>query len=421
MVSKQLDELVTSLSPEDKEATLSTLRRIFDNIIQHPNDDKYRQIKLTDEIFSNKVWQYPAGEELMKMSGWVVEDDHVRLRDDSCVQIVSRLIKSFLSSSTTGVVPFPDYEFQILIKAIYYGDVPCIKKLLKVSHISPNGKIFTENGSSLNLLKAATVAQQIEIVKLLVTDYSMDPYVMSMSSETLLPYIRYIFSIAPESFIIAIMKYCGVKSDFKTAVSHSLLHCAVIFNCFDVIRFLLEECTDIDVDVTDNHMYTPLHTAYCCGHTQIAQYLIQHGADVYAVNSDDCSPYVYIDGDPVHIKVSEYFQNMRKIHHIPNSTEHCYYMKLINIGIEVEKAVSLTMEQFPSLKEDGPTQPYHDIDHASALKEFTQYIINSSQRSTGDSKKQKPSDSEVQEGHSKISTDYPWKHLPALARAHILF
>ena len=101
MISKQLDKLVTSLSPEDQETTLSTLRRIFDNIIQHPNDDKYHQIKLTDETFSSKVWQYPAGEELMKMSGWVVEGDHVRLRDDSYVQIVSQLLKSFLSSSTT--------------------------------------------------------------------------------------------------------------------------------------------------------------------------------------------------------------------------------------------------------------------------------------------------------------------------------
>ena len=74
MISKQLDKHVTSLSPKDQEATLSTLRRIFDSIIQQPKDDKYRQIKLTD---------------------------------DSCVQIVSQLLKSFLSSSATGVVPFP--------------------------------------------------------------------------------------------------------------------------------------------------------------------------------------------------------------------------------------------------------------------------------------------------------------------------
>ena len=189
MISKQINKLVTSLSLKDEEATLSTLKRIFDNIIQHPNNDKYHQIKLTDDTFTSKVWQNPAGEELMKMSGWVVEGDHVRLRDDSCVQIVSQLLKSFLSSSATGVVPFPDDEFQVLIKALYNGDIVCIQKLLKVSHISPDGRIYSESESSLNLLKAATIGQQLDIVKLLLTDYSMDPYVVSMRDDTSYPYI----------------------------------------------------------------------------------------------------------------------------------------------------------------------------------------------------------------------------------------
>ena len=276
MISKQLDEHVISLSPEHRAATLSTLRRIFDNIIQHPNDDKYRQIKLTDETFNSKVWQYPAGQELMKMSGWVVENDHVRLRDDSCVQIVLRLLTTFLPSSAAGVELFPDDEFQVLIKAVYNGDIPCMKKLLKVSHISPNGDIYSESGFLLNLLKYATIAEQLDIVKLLLRDYSMDPYEMSMKEEELWPYIEYIFYNAPQSFIIAIMKYCGVKSDFKTTLGYSLLPYAVFFNYFDVVCFLLEECSDIDVNVTDDDMYTPLHDAYLYGHTQIAQYLIQH-------------------------------------------------------------------------------------------------------------------------------------------------
>ena len=398
---------------------MSTLRRIFDNIIRHPNDDKYRQIKLTDETFSSKVWQYPAGEELMNMSGWVVEDDHVRLRDDSIVEIVSQVLKSFLSSPATGVtvVPFSDNDFQVFIKAIYNGDVPCIKKLLKISHVSPNGEIYSESGSSFNLLEAATIAQQLDIVKLLLTDYSMDPYVMSLSKSESLPYIEYIFQIAPQFFIIAIMKHCGVKSDFRTIDGFPLLHYATGYNCFDVVCFLLEECSDIDVNVTDDYdIFTPLHLAYLYGHTQIAQYLIQHGADVYAVDSDGHTPYEYIDGDPDCSEASESFQNIRKIHHIPYSIEHCYYMKLINIGINLKEAVSLTMEQFPSLKEDGPSQPHHDIDHASALKEFTQYITRGTQRSRDDSKKQIPS--EVQEGHSKISTDHSWKRL---RREQILF
>ena len=425
MISEQLNNLVTSLSPKDQEATLSTLKRIFDNIIQHPNDDKYRQIKLTSKTFASKVWQYPAGEELMKMSGWVVEGDHVRLIDGSCVQIVSQLLKSLLSSSATGVAPFPDDEFQVLIKALYNGDITCIQKLLKVSHISPNGRIYSESGSSLNLLKAATIAQQLDIVKLLLTDYSMDPYVVSMIGISW-PFIVNIFHYAPQSFIIAIMKHCGVKTDFKTTEGFSLLYIAVMYNCFDVVSFLLEECSGIDVNVTtdDDYLDTPLHLAYLCGHTQIAQYLIQHGADVYAVDNDGHTPYEYIDGEPNAIKNSEHMQSFRKIHHIPYSIEHCYYMKLINFGIDAAKeAVSLTMEQFPSLKEDGPTQPHQDIDHASALKEFTQYITYSTHRSTDDSRKQPPSEqSEVQGEQAKISTDHPWrKPLSLLQRAHVLF
>ena len=420
MITKQIDKLIASLGPKDREATLSTLRRIFDNIVQYPNDDKYRQIKLTSKTFSSKVWQYPAGEELMKMSGWVVEDDHVRLRDNSCVQIVSQLLKSFSSSSATGVVPLPDDEFQVLIKALYNGDIPCIQKLLKVSHISPNGRIYSENGSLLNLLKAATIAQQIDIVKLLITGYSMDPYVMSMSDDVSMPYIKYIFYYSPQSFIIAIMKYCSVKSDFKTTEGYSLLHYAVLFNCFDVVCFLLEECSDIDVNATDNDLQTPLYLAYLTGHTQIAQYLVQHGADMYAVDSDGCTPYENIDGDPDFIKVSENLQNRRKIYHFPFSIEHCYYMKLVNLGIDKKEAVYLTMKQFPSLQEDGPTQPHHDIDHASALKDFTQFITYSTQRSSDDSRKQPTS--EVQEGRVKISADYPWRRrLSVLKRAQFLF
>ena len=215
-----------------------------------------------------------------------------------------------------------------------------------------------------------------------------------------------------------------MKTNFKTTDGYSLLHYTVIFNCFDVVSFLLEQCSGIDVNFTTiNYLYTPLHLAYLYGHTQLAQYLIQHGADVYAVDSDGHTPYEYIDGEPDHIKDSEYAQNIRKIHHIPYSIKHCYYMNLINIGINIKEAISLTMVQFPSLKEDGPTQPHHDIDHASALKEFTQFITNSTQKSADDSRKQPPSEqSEVQGEQAKISTDYPWrKPLSLLQRAHVLF
>ena len=267
-------------------------------------------------------------------------------------------------------------------------------------------------------MHAATIAQQIDIVKLLLTDYSMDPYVVSMSDNE--PFIECIFYISPQSFIIEVLECCGVKGDFKSTNGFSLLHCAVTFNCFDVVCFLLEECSGIDVNASDDDLWTPLHLAYLYGHTQIAQYLIQHGADAYAMDKYGHTSYEYIDERSDGIKHSEYFQNRRKIHHIPYSIEHCYYMKLCNIGIDDENAVSLTMEQFPSLKEDGPTQPHHDIDNSSALKEFTQYITNSTQRSAHDPMKQPPS--EVQGEHAKMSTDIPWKKPHSSSqREHILF
>ena len=141
MILKQLNKLDALLNPESREATFSVLERIFDNVIQHPNDDKYHQIKLTNKTFSSKVWQYPAGEELMKMSGWVVEGDHVRLRDDSYVQIVSQLLK-LPFSAVDVVMSLPDDEFQVLIKALYNGDVSCIQRLLKASNISPYGRVY---------------------------------------------------------------------------------------------------------------------------------------------------------------------------------------------------------------------------------------------------------------------------------------
>jgi len=290
--------------------------------------------------------------------------------------------------------------------------------LLKVSHISPDGIIYSESGSSLDLLRTATIAQQIDIVKLLMTGYSVEPYYVSIDGRPL-SYFHGILSYAPQSFIIEILKYYGVKTDFKSS-GFSLLHVAVVTNCFDVVHFLLEECSDVDVNITvDDSLLTPLHIAYAYGHTQIAQYLIQHGADVYAVDSNGCTPYEYIDGDPDGIEVSESIQNKRKIHHIPFSLEHCYYMKLDNLGYDEEEAVSLTMEQFPLLKEDGPTQPHHDIDHASTLKEFTHYITNT-KRSRDEQRKQ-PSSSEVQREDIKRISDYPWRQGLSAQREHFMF
>jgi len=382
-LSKQLDKVVASLRPEDQEATLSILRKIFGNIIEHPNNDKYCQIKLAGKTFSSKVWRHPACQELMIMSGWVVEDDHVRLKDDLNVHIVSQLLQSFCrQKDIKPSMAFPDNnstkysvdKFKSLISAVLNVNISEIKSLLKPHNISTSGKVYCENGSSADLFYSAILYQKIDIVKLLVEYYSVNSYEADNGE---MPIVFYPFIAAPQSFCIKFLKTCGVVTSFKTNDGTTLLQAAVFTCCFQVVCFLVEEC-GADVNISNNYLQTPLHTAYLAGHTRIAEYLIQHGADVMAVDAMGCTPYYFIDGIPAFTVLSKTLQNSRIIHQVPGSDEHRYYIKLCNIGIEYQNAVTLTMDQFPSLTEDGPTQRHHDIDQASFTQELTQYITKTS-------------------------------------------
>jgi len=97
---------------------------------------------------------------------------------------------------------------------------------------------------------------------------------------------------------------------------------------------------------------------------------------VTAVNANGYMPFDFIDGVSSAITLSQKMKNRRIIHQIPGSPEYRYYIKLYNIGVELEEAITLTMEEFPSLTElslldDRQFQPHHDVNHT---KELTQYV-----------------------------------------------
>ena len=375
MLQKQIEKIASSLKPDDLETTLSTLRKIFDHIIQHPNDDKYRQIKLANKAFSNKVWRYPACEELMKMSGWVVEDGNVRLRDDTCLHIGSHLLNSFHEqlkslSLPSGIVKITYDKYKAILTAMYDGEIGHIKTLLNHNNISSSGTIVLQNGQSMNLLKGAIAIQRIDVVELLIKTYSVDFYV------TNLKIVDSIFCIVPQSFAISLLKSAGIRQFFKFEFMNNatLLHLASIYNCFDVVRFLITSCRDIDVNIIDDFLRTPLHYASLAKHTEIADYLLQHSADVRAKDCNNHTAFDYVDGNPKIIAISQYMQNKRKIHERPFSAVRQFYLKMVNSGVEDEEAVARTMEKFPTLKEEGSTKVYYDVDRASVLSEVSKYI-----------------------------------------------
>ena len=110
LVTALVEELKKS-TQKDREATLSTLKKIYDNIIQHPNDDKYRQIKLTNKRFSNDVRRYPAAVNLMKMAGWEEDGDCVRLRDDSDAKAIFELLEQELQIMRKPALKRPGHGF----------------------------------------------------------------------------------------------------------------------------------------------------------------------------------------------------------------------------------------------------------------------------------------------------------------------
>ena len=417
------------------------LRRIFDNIIQHPNDDKYRQIKLTSKTFSSKVWQYPAGEELMKMSGWVVEDDHVTLKDDSCVQILSCLLKQKLKenniakSSHTPQECMPNSKSSILakrprihdksahermstdagcstecynlsegtdlpivpiIEAIFTGNGSQLKNFLKQYDTCVKDIRLSFQGKSTPIIGLVYWARQIGIARILVSEYGADA---NICDDDGVPCFLKLFegcdpTESCQSLIIQFIKEFKLNLHGRT-YHDTALHLAILHKLFSVIKFLVEDCK-VDVNYISNASNggTPLHVAYGIGEKNIAQYLIEHGADQEAIDDDSKKPKDYeFYKNSFYSFAIKYCSKRRVI--LKNVGPECtYYAELcVEQGISEFEAMDLTFEKFPYLQKfiDGSyvswrTQVKQDssgglvyqkiLEATPTLKELNHYITD---------------------------------------------
>ena len=317
-LSQQLENCIICLSPEGLVDTISTLRKIFDNIIQHPNDEKYRQIRLANKTFSSKVWRYPACEKLMKMSGWVVEDDHVRLRDYSHVHIVSQLLESFCrqrqplfstspstfdtqshkitdSSNEVFVPPAKVCEEIVLTMTQGYGNK--LRNILNQYDISAVKRMHLFGESSI--IMSAYLARQIGMVRILAEEYGIDVNTLDTVG---CPCFYAIFtgcnsSDTCQSQIIDFIKELKLNVQVYSNEGLSAIHYAVLHKLFTVLRFLVEKC-EVDINQPLQSVCnsfqptggTALHIAYSLNETDIALYLIEHGADTNTKDSDMKKP-----------------------------------------------------------------------------------------------------------------------------------
>ncbi|XP_032826950.1 protein phosphatase 1 regulatory subunit 16A-like [Petromyzon marinus] len=88
-----------------------------------------------------------------------------------------------------------------------------------------------------------------------------------------------------------------VKQILETRVNPDLcnedgltaLHQCCIDDFEEVLKLLL--AYGASVNAVDSELWTPLHAAATCGHLHLAQQLVEHGADLLAVNADGNMPY----------------------------------------------------------------------------------------------------------------------------------
>lgn len=71
--------LLEELNTKEKRACIETLIRIFRNIVQNPNEPKYRTLKIGNKVFNGDVWRHEAGRAVMEAAGWEVIGETVQL------------------------------------------------------------------------------------------------------------------------------------------------------------------------------------------------------------------------------------------------------------------------------------------------------------------------------------------------------
>ena len=407
-IVQQLDKIATSLSPEDLEATLPILRKIFDNIIQHPNDDKYRQIKLANKTFSSKVWRYLACEELMKMSGWVVEDDHVRLKDDSHVHAMSQALESlckernfpqlFLfanppsifgkqshqsnSSITEAFVP-PTNVSEEIMSVVAHGNGNKLRNILNQYSISAIRRMCLFGESSLIL--SAFLIRQIGIVRMLVEEYGIDANTLNMIGN---PCFFELFTGCDSSDTCQLQIISTIR-EFKLNVQangddFSVIHYAVLYKLFTVLKFLVEECqVDVNQPIRSGHRFsdnfasggTALHIAYSIDEDNIAKYLIEHGADQKIIDSNgkipqECMPPFRF---PNYYSVASDYLIKRSVV-FGNNEAAAHYNQLLRSGMTELEAIYDTAKIFTD-KHTDHRQPL-DPETTPTMNKLNHYITD---------------------------------------------
>ncbi|XP_050795341.1 protein phosphatase 1 regulatory subunit 16A isoform X1 [Gopherus flavomarginatus] len=132
----------------------------------------------------------------------------------------------------------------------------------------------------------------------------------------------------------------GISPNLYNEDGLTALHQCCIDDFGDVVALLLE--AGADVNACDSELWTPLHAAATCGHLHLVELLINHGANLLAVNADGNMPYDLCEDevtlDYIETAMADQGITQEKIEEARAATEHSMVediRKLLQAGADL--------------------------------------------------------------------------------------
>ncbi|KEP66883.1 UNVERIFIED_CONTAM: PUB domain-containing protein [Hammondia hammondi] len=163
-VSRLLATWFPSVAPAAAELSIATLRRILSNILQHPTDEKFRRLKLTNKRVQESVGAHPELLKILFIGGFVrhPSDALIEFPCDAPLQKLSDLLV-FLPSSTLSFSS-ADGCARDACSSLLSGSPSTLGRSLAPSsfvHTSEENRDLTSSFSSAPLCGSASVSSSL--------------------------------------------------------------------------------------------------------------------------------------------------------------------------------------------------------------------------------------------------------------------
>ena len=112
-----LGRICHSLPLEEAQLAVDTLLKIIQNVVDNPNVERFRQLRVANKTFYQRVWRHSAAQEFLALVGWtLVDEEKIVLQSDELLQeALENLIKAKDFLQLVDIGPGIDFDFKELL------------------------------------------------------------------------------------------------------------------------------------------------------------------------------------------------------------------------------------------------------------------------------------------------------------------